>query len=161
MMFIKRRTRVHIPEVLDYDTSCENELDHPNILMSFLESVPLHEIWNDEGLHGIELKDRRQRILKSIAFTMAELQHLSFNAKDLLYFEHYDDDSPCVGLQYDVDEGNIEDPQQGYKHQISPVSEYTDTKKALGQDLDKWWKAKVLSGVLIPTSERGHARGWL
>lgn len=147
MMFIKRKTKVPIPEVLAYDTSCENALGHPYILMTFLEGVPVHDLWNDEDMEDGELEGRRQRILKSVAFAMAELRHLSFNAKGMLYFEDDDDDNPYVGPQYEVDEGDIGDPQQGYKHQTSLIPEYTDTKKAINADLDRWWKVKALSRV--------------
>lgn len=146
MMFIKRNTKVPIPEVLGYNASVENELGHPYILMSFIEGVPAHEIWNDD-LEDDELEDSRQCILKSIAQALAELQHLSFPAAGMLYFEHDEDDNSRVGPALEVDDGDIRDPQQGYKHQTTMRSEYTDTKKSLNARLDRWWNDKNLSGV--------------
>jgi aminoglycoside phosphotransferase (APT) family kinase protein len=139
MKYIKRNTNLPIPGVIGYDATATNDLGHPYILMEFIEGEPLYDAWDDDDLDPKELEEKRLRMLKSVATTITELRHLTFDAGGMLYFEQDEDDNPHVGPDYCVDDGGIGDPMQGYKHQTRFEPEYTDTKEHMKAKLSSWW----------------------
>ena len=49
MRLIKHETTVPIPEVYSFNASTHSDLGCPFILMEYIETVPLHEIWFEES----------------------------------------------------------------------------------------------------------------
>jgi aminoglycoside phosphotransferase (APT) family kinase protein len=112
MIYIRRHTLVPVPEVLAFQTTLRNLLGAPYILMRAVDGIPAHKLWFDAKSHGgpysldiddssLSLAQRRSRFLKSLAYTMAELRHLSFDKIGMLNFES-DPENPTVGEWYNT-----------------------------------------------------------
>lgn len=73
---IRERTTIPIPTIHAYDTSSNNELGTPYILMDFLEGVSLGLVWKD----GNVVDDAaRRHIFEQIAGYMSQLNALEFD----------------------------------------------------------------------------------
>ena len=53
MRLIRRQTTIPVPEVFAFDSSCENELGCPFILMECIPGKPLHEVWWDQSISHV------------------------------------------------------------------------------------------------------------
>jgi len=115
LRYIKRHTGIPVPDILAYSTTCDNELGHPYMLMSFLEGIPAYCLWHENS--GSAKNDAwRRTMLKSLANTLSKLQNLRFAAGGRLHFENDDDITPEIAPAY-VDDGyDLHDPNHGLKH---------------------------------------------
>lgn len=78
---------VPVPEVFAFNTTLENEIVCPFILMSFIQGMSLYDCWFNKKIPEEELKERRMRALKDIAYAMAELGQFSFSVGGALTFD--------------------------------------------------------------------------
>ncbi|TID26682.1 hypothetical protein E6O75_ATG01175 [Venturia nashicola] len=127
--YIKRNTCLPDPEVLAYDSTCDNKFGHPFTIEAFLEGHQIFEVWNEE--HDSESEERRLRILRSLAMTMKEFEKFSFDAAGTLYYEHDLDDNPRVGPQYAI-------------HELVArftrfIPTYNNTHQHFEEMLNTWW----------------------
>lgn len=73
MRFLKTKTTVPVPAVYTYDKSLENPINCPYILMEWIPSFNLYEVWFNESISAAELEKHRTRALKDIAEAMSQL----------------------------------------------------------------------------------------
>ncbi|KAI0194640.1 hypothetical protein F4808DRAFT_453033 [Astrocystis sublimbata] len=79
---LKCKTTIPLPEVLDFSTTCENNLGCPYILMSYISGVPLYDVWFGHRLKGDSPevnRARRTRALLDIASAMTQLSQFTFH----------------------------------------------------------------------------------
>lgn len=84
MQLIKRETTIPVPEVFDFSTTIDNPLCCPYIMMSFIDGLPLYEVWHSHGVDANVNQAHRIRALKDIASAMAQLGKLSFDTSGRL-----------------------------------------------------------------------------
>lgn len=70
MQYIKRNTKLLLPEVFAYDSTFENEIGAPHAIMSVIDGRPVSESWFDT-VAPLPLEEKRQNILR----TLAKCQH--------------------------------------------------------------------------------------
>jgi len=108
MRFIKRKTGIPMPEVYDYDTTLNNDIGAPYILMSFVEGRQINQVWEDDN-RRTSREARLQKIMITTAEAMCQLQNLRFNKLGTLSFETETTDYPQVGSIPIWDEGELFD----------------------------------------------------
>lgn len=102
MRYIKRKSGLSMPDVLTFDTTCDNSIGHPYLLTTFVKGSPMYKVWDDTS-HG-DLEGRRQRMLKSIATEISKLRCLTWEVgMGTLDFE--DPENPEPALSIEVYEG--------------------------------------------------------
>ncbi|KAI5359095.1 putative aminoglycoside phosphotransferase, protein kinase-like domain superfamily [Septoria linicola] len=88
MKFIRNKTDLPIPRLIDYDTTMDNEIGAPFIVMSFLSGKPIEEAWPQQEGEDFAVTDaRRQTILQSLAKTMRLLEPTVFPRFGALLFD--------------------------------------------------------------------------
>ena len=140
LRYIKKHTDIPVPDILAYSTTCDNDLGHPYMLMTFLEGIPAYKLW-DENAGSPENDQWRRTMLKSLANTMSKLQNLRFATGGRLDFKTDDDLTPEIAPAYMDDGYDIHDPNHGLNHYsfFTPVEH--DPKEYF-KDLFKKWVAK-------------------
>lgn len=76
MRFLKKKTLIPVPEIYTYDTTFNNFIKCPFILMEYLEGINLKALWfpaDDERISRDKLEERRLCSLKEIAHAMVQL----------------------------------------------------------------------------------------
>ncbi|ESZ89545.1 serine/threonine protein kinase [Sclerotinia borealis F-4128] len=86
MRFIKANTTMPVPEIYDFSATTENDVGAPYILMSFLDGVPVYEVWFDES-GEVPKEIRREQILDTIAEAMSQLKKFHFDQIGSLQFD--------------------------------------------------------------------------
>ena len=158
--YIKRHTKLPVPDVIAYSAMCDNELGHPYMLTSFVEGSTMFDKWELYKYESPELEEKRRRMLKSLAHTMAELQRLEFPAGGMLYFETDNDDKPSIVPAYVDDEHDIHHTLHGLEHKPYFIPLEYSTKQVFDDALTKWGKqlTQNMSEEQIETSHhmKGH-----
>ncbi|KAK8208170.1 hypothetical protein IWZ01DRAFT_483851 [Phyllosticta capitalensis] len=114
--WIKETTNMPLLSVISYDTTRNNDVRHPYILVTHLPGKRVCKVWNESG-KGLE--SHRSKILTAIAKTVSKLQSISFPSSGMLYFEA-DGTEPYIGKTYEVLEDGIgHDGQVLHRTQIS------------------------------------------
>lgn len=90
MKFIKKNTKLRIPEIISWDNTLENELNAPYIMMQHVEGRQLTDLWFSGQCPHVQ-EQRRQKIMKAVAQSIAELRFLEFEASGALQFEPNDE----------------------------------------------------------------------
>ena len=88
MQLIRRETSIPVPEVFAFDSSYENELGCPFILMEFIHGKPLQDVWFDQGISQAMREQIRIRSLQGIAEAMTQLNSLAFDQGGSLLFDN-------------------------------------------------------------------------
>lgn len=99
MRYLRKHTAIPVPEIFHWDTELDNHIGAPFTVMAFVDGESPKELWfegvypeqgsmREEKEYGFNfrrvkklkgLERRRQKILKSLATTLAEFQHLKFD----------------------------------------------------------------------------------
>ncbi|KAK3723155.1 hypothetical protein LTR37_001878 [Vermiconidia calcicola] len=96
MRLIGSFTTVPVPKVITYDTSMENDIGSPFILMSCLRGQNARVAWSqDDGRIPKEL--RRQNLLRTLAEAISDLSALQFRRSGSLWFLEGDDNVFHIG----------------------------------------------------------------
>lgn len=96
MKYIRKHTDCSIAEVIAYDTTFDNAIHAPHMVMTYLEGRTVASLWfEEEG--PLPLEEKRQNILRSLAHQAAQLRSLTFDKIGALHFSSNDDDKPEVG----------------------------------------------------------------
>ncbi|RAL11560.1 phosphotransferase family protein [Aspergillus homomorphus CBS 101889] len=77
MRFVKKSTRIPMPDVLDFNTGFANPLKAPYIVMAHIPGRMVAEAWFDRS-GPVPLEEKRLRILDSVAEAMAQLRGFQF-----------------------------------------------------------------------------------
>ncbi|KAI1004042.1 hypothetical protein K3495_g4165 [Podosphaera aphanis] len=97
MSFLRAKKSIPFPNVLAFDTSIDNKLGCPFILLAYISGVPLYDIWFGESksIPPDVRQAKRGRGSQDIALAMAQLDRFAFDSAGALIF-NYD------GLPIDV-----------------------------------------------------------
>ncbi|KAF2802986.1 uncharacterized protein BDZ99DRAFT_349362, partial [Mytilinidion resinicola] len=95
MDYIRLKTKFPVPKVLDFDTTFNNPIGCPYIMMEFVEGISAYDAWFPEEEGDLPLEEVRENILTSLAGAMAELRYLEFDKIGMLHFD--DLHNPIVG----------------------------------------------------------------
>ena len=97
MKYIRNKTDLPVPRLLSYDTTMDNEIGAPYIVMSFLAGRTLEEAWPQQEDEDFEVTEsRRMTMLQSLAKTMRLLEPTVFPRYGALLFES-EEAVPTVG----------------------------------------------------------------
>ena len=102
MQLVKRKTTIPVPEVFLYQSTLENELNCPFILMEFIEGVSLHDFWFDNSHSPTEIEQRRTQILEKVASAIIQLNQFRFSEGGSILFD--DGGNPGIGPMRCVDQ---------------------------------------------------------
>ncbi|KAL1624041.1 hypothetical protein SLS54_003970 [Diplodia seriata] len=139
MRYLRNRSRLPVPDVLQYDTTFNNALQAPYILMSYVDGRPLSDVWYDTSTPtALTLEEKRQNSLHSLAFAVASLRSLTFPQMGPLLFHATNGDhpdqhpyvdaavmapfgrDPVVGPAPSKEGGEEKDPQHDDQHFSTP-----------------------------------------
>ncbi|CAG8098334.1 unnamed protein product [Penicillium olsonii] len=90
MRLLRKETTIPLPEVFAFENSCENQLNCPFILISFIEGKKLSDVWFDKTSPKDVVHARRTRSLQDIAASMIQLDKYSFDKGGSLVFDKQD-----------------------------------------------------------------------
>lgn len=123
MRFIKKETATPIPEVHYFDTTSENEIGAPYMVMSFVPGFPASELWFDQT-GPTSLEERRLRTMDSLAKAMTQLQKLQFDKMGSLQFNNESPKgTPTIGPCYRWDQGAQEN-EDGKQKVLTGIAEF-------------------------------------
>lgn len=95
MQMLRKETSIPVPAVYAFETSSENTLSSPFILMEKLCGRPLYHLWFDSEKPKACLEHWRVKALQSLAGAMVQLNKFTLNTGGSLVF---DSDGTLVGL---------------------------------------------------------------
>lgn len=75
---IRQKTSMPVPEIFDFDTSCNNAIGAPYLCKAFVPGQPVYKIWFQEK-DRLQRETLRRNILTSVAQNMAQLRCFSFS----------------------------------------------------------------------------------
>ncbi len=78
MRLIQQKTSIPVPKVYHFDTSFDNELKCPYILMEYIGGFSCFNRWFDKSCEAQLLEDRHKRILEELAKGMLQLDQFSY-----------------------------------------------------------------------------------
>ena len=96
MKLIGAKTTIPLPKVFAYDTSLDNEINAPFIIMSCLEGYSARQAWMSDDWE-IPKEIRRQNLLRSLAQAMSGLGSLKFSRAGSLWFSEGCENEAAVG----------------------------------------------------------------
>ncbi|KAK3710432.1 hypothetical protein LTR37_010275 [Vermiconidia calcicola] len=129
MRLIGSFTTVPVPKVITYDTSMENDIGTPFILMSCLRGQNARIAWSSD--HGRVPKERRrQNLLRTLAEAIPDLSVLRFRKSGSLCFCE-DDDTRC----YVEDSWGLRVEGYVVKRTFKEEKAYTCTRDKVNSDV--------------------------
>ncbi|CAH0043427.1 unnamed protein product [Clonostachys solani] len=138
MRLLNRETTIPLPEVFGFSSTTDNDVKCPYILLSFISSMSLYDVWFGHHLSGVDMETthaRRVRALSDIGAAMSQLGKFSFDSSGFVKFDEEGNPSGvgrsrCLDHQQMLDRWQIheddsedpiyvevpafEDPQQQY-----------------------------------------------
>ena len=92
MRLIKRTTTIPVPQVYLFDTSLENEIHCPFVMMEYLQGQQLYELWfqrsySEDTRSEEALTQFRTRVLQELAAAMTQLDALRYSQGGSLLFD--------------------------------------------------------------------------
>ena len=95
MRLIKSQTTIPIPEVYAFDTTLENDVKCPYILMEYIDASPLSIYWFDDTVSEEVREEHRAKILHNLATITSQLNKFVYNEAGHLL---YDDNGEVAGI---------------------------------------------------------------
>ncbi|KAF2139913.1 uncharacterized protein K452DRAFT_231635 [Aplosporella prunicola CBS 121167] len=142
MRFISQKTDLPIPQLIAYDTTHNNEIGHPYIIMTFLEGSRVCDVWDNEEFSP-SLEMRRLKIIKSLAYTMTSLKNISFDLIGMLHFDSDENLVPRVGPRYEILQGSERSCGHGIRKHESRMYEPLKSSHDLFREmLANWWESR-------------------
>lgn len=141
LRWLKRTTKLPVPDVLGFGEDLSNSLGAPYVIMSVAEGRPLVEVWNEDS-NKYPLEELRQRILKSLANALAKLRFLQFPEGGTLQLCADDKESdrmPRVGTSVDMSEREYEGDVEEDDWVSKP---YKSSEERLRMALVRWWEKR-------------------
>jgi hypothetical protein len=129
MRFIREKTTIPLPEVYAFDTTSENEIGVPYIVMSFIDGSTVMSMWFDKT-GPTPLEERRLRTLDTVAQAMSQLQKFQFDKIGSLQFNN-GTDSIEIGPCYRWDDSQIGDENYGKKIAIKQFGPFNTSQSYL------------------------------
>ncbi|KAK8208169.1 kinase-like domain-containing protein [Phyllosticta capitalensis] len=151
MKWIQANLHIPIPAVLAYDVTHDNMINHPYILMSYLPGKRVCEVWH--GRYGLELEEKRKKILESIAHTAAELSYFTFSKSGMFHFDNDDAKRPKVGECYELLQDDVTSSRK-VLHKTRMVRPVTSSYDEFRQMLNHWWFRQTHNDEYNPQDEQ-------
>lgn len=111
MRLIKSKTTIPVPTIYTYDTTFNNIINSPYIMMEMFEGVEWNESWYNESCSKAELEEHRERTLKDCAQMMNQLGQLRFDTGGWVTLDEHGNPSICPMEVVDSD------ASLGYDHE--------------------------------------------
>ena len=86
MRWIKGKTTIPVPEVYGFDSSMDNIIGSPYVMMEYIEGKSLYGGWFDPQASPARLEQFRARALQTIAAAMVQLHNIRFDTSGSLRF---------------------------------------------------------------------------
>ncbi|RAO70470.1 uncharacterized protein BHQ10_006482 [Talaromyces amestolkiae] len=99
MRYLRKITTIPIPDVITFSSSCDNELNCPFILMSYIDGKPLYDIWFDRTQPNDVIEARRTKSLQGVAAAMVQLGQVSFEQAGSLFTSELNGDIDANSLE--------------------------------------------------------------
>lgn len=143
MCYIKRKSGLLMPEIVSFDSTCNNEIGHPYLFTTFIQGRPVYQLWDDDT-HS-DLEGLRQNILKSTATEISKLRCMTWKlGMGMLNFEH--EDNPMPSWTVEVDEGFPWEDDCGLRRELVEVQkallsiiDYRETMQELYMEHTPKW----------------------
>ena len=132
MQLLRRKSKVPVPEVYSFDSSLDNELNCPYILMEYIDGIQAHIVWFNKKAYGTSLEQRRRRILEEIAAAIVQLNDFSYTQAGALEF---DNEGNAVGVRTS-EEGSSTDVKSYLRRPID-LRQPPDSNMCDGEPMDK------------------------
>ena len=87
MRLLKRKTTIPVPEVHFFNTSFDNVVKCPFIMMDCLEGRPLHELWFQPRASQATVEVFRERVLQQLAAALVQLSAFTYDRGGALLFD--------------------------------------------------------------------------
>ncbi|CAG8257530.1 unnamed protein product [Penicillium olsonii] len=100
MRLLRKETIIPLPDVFAFENSCENQVNCPFILISFIEGKKLSDVWFDKTSPKDVVHARRTRSLQDIAASMIQLDKYSFDKGGSLVFDKQDQLSDIGSMHF-------------------------------------------------------------
>ena len=84
MRWIKGKTTIPVPEVYGFDSSMDNAIGCPYIMMEYIKGKSLYGGWFDPQASPARLEQFRARALQTIAAAMVQLHNIRFHTSGSL-----------------------------------------------------------------------------
>ncbi|KAI1458932.1 kinase-like domain-containing protein [Annulohypoxylon moriforme] len=123
MRLVAKSTSIPVPQVYDFDTSDDNEIQAPYMCISFVPGTPVSHVWFKDP-DDMPLKEFRLNILQSLSKIMAQFSCFSFDQIGSISSE--ETHSECLGPCYDWElneEGTLQVVSSG---PFDTISEYLE-----------------------------------
>ena len=88
MRLIRRQTGIPVPEVYAFDSSMDNDIKCPFIMMEHIQGQPLSRLWFQQSVPKKTVHQFRKRVLKQLAAAMAQLRTFEFRQGGSLRFNN-------------------------------------------------------------------------
>ncbi|KAI9669283.1 MAG: hypothetical protein M1831_000318 [Alyxoria varia] len=79
LKFLKQKTSIPVPLVIDHDASLSNSLGAPFVLMDWISGQPASQVWRDESCSDSQLREKRVRLIRDLACAMKQLESFQFD----------------------------------------------------------------------------------
>ena len=86
MRWIREKTTIPVPEVYRFDTSRDNAIGCPYIMMEYIKGQSLYQGWFNPAVSPAGLEQFRARALQTIAAAMVQLHNFRFHTSGSLRF---------------------------------------------------------------------------
>ena len=86
MRWIREKTTIPVPEVYGFDTSMDNPIRCPYIMMEYIKGQSLYQGWFNPQVSPARLEQFRARALQTIAAAMVQLHNFRFHTSGSLRF---------------------------------------------------------------------------
>jgi Phosphotransferase enzyme family len=140
MQLLKRTTTIPLPEVYCFDTSLENEIKCPFILMEHIEAKSLRDVWFDQTVPREVLEERRIRSIRGVASAMVQLSRFQFDQAGQIAFDADDQLSQTVGpIRFQDYPAMLQHMNDGNESTVSFVAgPFTTAKSLLRAPFDRF-----------------------
>ena len=162
LRLIREQTQIPVPEVYHYDLTSNNPLGAPFSLCTWLDGVPASNLWHDDN-GPTPLRERRMRILDSLAQAMARLNVMSCSmigvpmaqardegAREFNVVEPLRARDPAKEMDWMIDhrdELGDEDGDPAIFYELGPFSSAADYLRALlGDSRTEGWGSDIQKG---------------
>ena len=154
MRFLKSKTSIPVPTVHSFNTSIENQIGCPYILMDHISGRPLYHAWFDSEVSCQKLKQIRARALQTIATSMVQLNQFKTARGGSLRFDQ-------AGNAIDIGPAKAVDANVMFDRFEADDGEY-DANKADGPEDDAFCEKgpneDPMSALLFMLNRRGIRR---
>ncbi|RDW90796.1 phosphotransferase family protein [Aspergillus mulundensis] len=131
MRLISRETTIPVPEVYDFDDSCNNDLNCPFILMNYVDGRPLYDAWFEQSVSLEVLEQHRRQALRDVAEALVQLNRFTFHQAGMVLFDADGHVSGDIGPFRKVDVGAMLDRSREVEdydgssvfHEVGPFSD--------------------------------------